>query len=158
MQVNRIDHMFNFRFEKSAQVIREKAKDKITALRAKIEEREVRIKRIREEYKITDAALIDVLEQAQASMLLGSPVDRSATPSCSILRPSLLAYSAVIIKGEQMSEPKTDDKSSDNKTDTVVDRYNERTASAQEDNADSRQGTGPGSSSQSGGSYSWDKK
>jgi hypothetical protein len=72
MQVQRIDNMFNFTFEKSAPEIVERAKDKATATRRKIEEREVRIKRAREEYKITDAALVDIMAQARDQMQRGA--------------------------------------------------------------------------------------
>lgn len=65
MQVQRIDGMFHFSYTKSSGEIREKAAQKVAALRFKIEERKERIKKIRGEYKITDAILIDLLEQAR---------------------------------------------------------------------------------------------
>jgi len=72
MQVQRIDNMFNFTFEKSADEIVAKAKDKATSIRRKIEEREVRIKRTREEYKISDAMLVDIMAQAREQMQRGA--------------------------------------------------------------------------------------
>lgn len=59
--------MFSFTYEKSASEIIDKAKIKRTALLAKVEERKGRIKRIRDEYGIDDAVLIDLLQQARAS-------------------------------------------------------------------------------------------
>ena len=72
MQVQRIDNMFNFTFEKSASEIVEHAKTKAAAIRLKIEEREVRIKRVREEYKISDSALVDIMAQAREQMQRGA--------------------------------------------------------------------------------------
>lgn len=67
MQVERIDSMFNFTFEKSSTEIIEKSKAKVVAIKAKIEERGKRITATRTEYKITDAVLIDLLQQARAA-------------------------------------------------------------------------------------------
>lgn len=72
MQVQRIDNLFNFTFEKPAAEIVERAKDKAVTTRRKIEEREVRIKRVREEYKISDAALVDIMAQARDQMQRGA--------------------------------------------------------------------------------------
>jgi len=72
MQVQRIDSLFNFTFEKPAAEIVERAKDKAVTTRRKIEEREVRIKRVREEYKISDAALVDIMAQARDQMQRGA--------------------------------------------------------------------------------------
>ncbi len=69
MQVQRTD---NFNFEKSASAIVERAKSKVTAIRLKIEEREVRINRTREEYKISDAALVAIMAQAREQMQRGA--------------------------------------------------------------------------------------
>jgi hypothetical protein len=71
MQVQRLDGMFNFTYEKSSAEIVDRAKVKAAQLRAKIEEREVRIRRVREEYKITDAVLIDILAKARAAAKRG---------------------------------------------------------------------------------------
>lgn len=67
MQVQSIDRMFNFTFEKSANDIIGAAVAKATAIRTKIEERGVRIKKMREEHKITDAVLIDIQQQMRAN-------------------------------------------------------------------------------------------
>ena len=66
MQVQRIDSMFNFTFEKTALEIIEAAKKKTVDVRNKIEERGVRIKKMREEHKVSDAVLIDIQNQMRA--------------------------------------------------------------------------------------------
>lgn len=66
MQAQRIDGMFHgLRFEKTAKEIVDKARAKVTALRGKIAERAERIKKLRAEYEIDDAALIELLTQAR---------------------------------------------------------------------------------------------
>jgi hypothetical protein len=65
MQVQRIDNLFNFDYVKSAAEIVQHAKEKAAQIRAKIEDREVRIQRIREEYKINDAVLVDIMAKAR---------------------------------------------------------------------------------------------
>lgn len=72
MQVKRIDNLFNFTFEKPSAEIVERAKNKAAMIRHKIEEREIRIKRVREEYKISDAALVDIMAQAREQMQRGA--------------------------------------------------------------------------------------
>lgn len=67
MQVQNISHLFSFTFEKSTTEIVAACKTKVSALKAKIEERETRVNRIRTEYEITDAVLIDLLSQARAA-------------------------------------------------------------------------------------------
>lgn len=67
MQVQNISHLFSFTFEKSTTEIVEACQKKERDLRAKMEEREARVARIRSEYKITDAVLIDLLSQARAA-------------------------------------------------------------------------------------------
>ena len=67
MQVQNISHLFSFTFEKSTTEIVEACQKKERDLRAKMEEREARVTRIRSEYKITDAVLIDLLSQARAA-------------------------------------------------------------------------------------------
>lgn len=67
MQVQSIDRMFNFTFEKTAEEITAAATKKALAIRDKIEERGVRIKKMREEHKITDAVLIDIQQQMRAN-------------------------------------------------------------------------------------------
>ena len=72
MQVQRIDNLFNFTFEKSAADIIDKAKAKALAIASKIEEREGRIRRAREEHKITDAVLLDIMVQSRDQMQRGA--------------------------------------------------------------------------------------
>ncbi len=67
MQVQNISHMFSFNFEKSTAEVVAACQKKERDNRAKIEEREGRISRVRAEYKITDAVLIDLLSQARAA-------------------------------------------------------------------------------------------
>jgi hypothetical protein len=67
MQVQNISHMFSFTFEKTTAEVLAACKAKEIALRSKIEDREGRVARIRAEYKITDAILIDLLSQARAA-------------------------------------------------------------------------------------------
>jgi hypothetical protein len=67
MQVQNISHMFSFAFEKSTTEIIGACRQKESALRTKIEEREGRVSRVRAEYKITDSVLIDLLSQARAA-------------------------------------------------------------------------------------------
>lgn len=57
--------MFHFRYVKSSDEIIAKMRTKVTALRNKVEERKVRIKNLRTEYKITDAIYASLLEQAR---------------------------------------------------------------------------------------------
>lgn len=71
MQVQRIDNMFNFTFEKTAGEIVEAAKKKMIDVHNKIEERGVRIKKMREEHKVTDAVLIDIQNQMRAQLKRG---------------------------------------------------------------------------------------
>jgi hypothetical protein len=61
----------NFTYEFPSMVIVAAMQEKIKALRAKIAERETRIKRLRDEYKITDVILIELLTQARASTKRG---------------------------------------------------------------------------------------
>lgn len=62
MQAERIDHMFRFTYEKSSEEIKEKAKAKIVALKAKVEERQKRVTKIRSEYGVTDEVWSGILE------------------------------------------------------------------------------------------------
>lgn len=71
MQVQNIDHMFSFTFEKTAEEIRGAAVKKVRDVRIKIEERVGRINRMREEHKITDAVLIDIQNQMRADLKRG---------------------------------------------------------------------------------------
>lgn len=66
MRAQTLDHMFhNLSFQKSADEITLKADEKVTALKAKIEERIKRVAKIREEYGIDDTALIQILTEAR---------------------------------------------------------------------------------------------
>jgi hypothetical protein len=65
MLPQRIENMFHFRYLKSSEEIITKMKTKVLALRNKIEDRKVRIKNLRTEYKITDAVYANLLEQAR---------------------------------------------------------------------------------------------
>lgn len=60
-----VDHMFNFRFEKTAEEIKTKAESKIIGLEAKIEERAGRIAKMCEEHAIDDAAMVQLLKAAR---------------------------------------------------------------------------------------------
>ncbi len=71
MQVQNVDHMFNFTFEKTADEIKEACGRKLLAIAAKIEERSMRIKKMRDEHKITDAILLDIQEQMRADAKRG---------------------------------------------------------------------------------------
>jgi hypothetical protein len=66
MQVQRIDNMFNFTFEKTADEIITAAKKKVVDVRNKIEERGMRIQKMRAEHKVSDAVLIDIQNQMRA--------------------------------------------------------------------------------------------
>ena len=79
MQVQRIESLFNFTFEKSAHEIVDHAKRKVASIRAKIEERESRIQHTRKEYKITDAMLIDIMVKARDQMQRGTVMSYSST-------------------------------------------------------------------------------
>jgi len=65
MRVQNVSQMFNFTYEKSSKDIVEAAKKKVTKIRAKIEERETRIKKVRAEFSITDAVWADILQQTR---------------------------------------------------------------------------------------------
>jgi len=67
MQVQRVDNMFSFTFQKSSAEIVEKAKAKADSIRTKIGERERRIAKVRTEYKINDAAIIELLQRARSA-------------------------------------------------------------------------------------------
>ena len=71
MQVQRIDNMLNLTFEKSADEIVTAAKQKTADVRNKIEERGVRIQKMRAEHKVTDAVLIDIQNQMRAQQKRG---------------------------------------------------------------------------------------
>lgn len=58
-------HLFSFTIEKTASEIKEKAGLKILAISKKIEERQGRVARLREEYQIDDGALVQLLTAAR---------------------------------------------------------------------------------------------
>lgn len=72
-----IDHMFSFTIEKSSEEIKAKIKERIEnpdpqkGLEAKIKDRQARIVKLREAYKITDAILVDLLTQARNAQKRG---------------------------------------------------------------------------------------
>lgn len=57
----------NFTYEKPSAEIIAKAQAKIAALLAKVEERQARVTKIREEYEVTDQALVEILTQARGA-------------------------------------------------------------------------------------------
>ncbi len=67
MQVQNISHYFQFQFEKTTSEIVASCLRKESEIRAKVEEREGRVRKVRAEYKITDSVLIDLLSQARAA-------------------------------------------------------------------------------------------
>ena len=71
MEVQNIDRMFNLTFEKNADEIIIAATNKAIDIRRKIEERVVRIRKMREEHRITDAVLIDIQNQMRADKQRG---------------------------------------------------------------------------------------
>jgi len=74
MHVQDISRQFNFTYEKTADEVRSKAKDKLITIKAKIEERRARIRDIRAQYGITDAVLNDILLQFNAAQRTGAMV------------------------------------------------------------------------------------
>lgn len=81
MKAHNVSYLFNWNFEKSTEEIIKAAQTKLEGLLAKIKEREVRIFKTREEYKISDAALIDVLEQARKQAQVGHTAAMSYSTS-----------------------------------------------------------------------------
>lgn len=71
MQVQNIDRLFHFTFEKSADEIVAAAKKKSMELLDKVEKRSVRIQKMRAEHKVTDAVLIDIQHQMRAQQKRG---------------------------------------------------------------------------------------
>ena len=73
MQNVNIHQFFNrVTFQKTTSEIKTKAQTKVAQIKSKITEREQRIHRLREEYKITDAVLIDLLTQARNDLVQGA--------------------------------------------------------------------------------------
>lgn len=67
MKIQEIGHLFRFTYTKSSAEILAKMEIKAAALRSKVIEREERVAKVRAEYKITDAVLVDLLRQARAA-------------------------------------------------------------------------------------------
>ena len=67
MKPQEITHQFQFAFEKTSDEIKEKSKEKIAQLKAKITERVARISALREDYGIDDKALVELLTAARRS-------------------------------------------------------------------------------------------
>lgn len=65
MRPDTIDRLFNFKFTKTEDEIKQAVSRKTAAIKTKIGQRETRIAKIRAEYDITDTALIDLLSQAR---------------------------------------------------------------------------------------------
>jgi hypothetical protein len=71
MQVQRIDNMFHFTFEKTADEIKAAASRKYEDVQRKIGERGERIAKMRAEHKVTDAVLVDIQNQMRAQAKRG---------------------------------------------------------------------------------------
>ena len=71
--------MFRYEYQKSASEISVAILAKIASVKAKVEERIERITKVRAEYKITDAALLDVMKQARAAQARGAMVMNYST-------------------------------------------------------------------------------
>jgi predicted ATP-grasp superfamily ATP-dependent carboligase len=71
MQVQDITRMFSFTFEKTTKELIEACSKKEHDLRSKIEERVVRIRKMRDDHKITDAVLLDIQNQMRAQAKQG---------------------------------------------------------------------------------------
>jgi hypothetical protein len=65
MRVQDIGNMLNFTYVKTTKEITDACHKKIAVLGNKIQERKGRLSAMREEYKITDAILIELLQQAR---------------------------------------------------------------------------------------------
>lgn len=83
MQPRGTGHMFQWSIEKTADEIKQKASAKIDFLKKKIEERQGRVDRLREEYQIDDKAFIQLLQAArkQAGAERFSYTHNSVTPA-----------------------------------------------------------------------------
>ncbi len=57
-----VEHMFNVTFEKPAADVRKRVDTKASQIKAKIEERQARIAKLRKEYDIDDAAMVQLLQ------------------------------------------------------------------------------------------------
>jgi hypothetical protein len=82
MQARNCDHLFQrFTFQKTTTEIIDKAKAKISQLQSKMEERQSRIRDLRESYKISDAAFVDILGKMRENMQKGGFVQNYSTSS-----------------------------------------------------------------------------
>ena len=81
MQVQRIDNMLNFAYEKTSKEVIDKAVDKVSSIRSKIEERQARIDKIRTEYKITDLVFNNILRQMREQEKRGTVLANYSTQS-----------------------------------------------------------------------------
>jgi hypothetical protein len=73
--------MFRYEYQKSATDLTGAMLAKITALKVKVEERIGRITKVRAEYKVTDAALLDIMKQARAAQKAGAMIMNYSTSS-----------------------------------------------------------------------------
>lgn len=83
----------NFRYVKSSEDIIAKAQEKVTALEAKVEERKKRITKTREEYEVSDAMMIDLLQQARDQVVS----NRSAQQTYSLRKGGSMSEDTVVI-------------------------------------------------------------
>lgn len=68
MRPTDIDHMFgNLKFTVTTDELKTQATAKAKAIRAKIAERVARVAKLRADYKITDAVLLEIMQQARAA-------------------------------------------------------------------------------------------
>lgn len=65
MRAQGIENMFNFTFQKTSSEIVTSVNAKVVKIKAKIEERIVRIQKMREEHGITDVVYADILQQVR---------------------------------------------------------------------------------------------
>lgn len=80
MKASDNSNLFHFTFQKHHTVIVQAAKKKATELLLKIEERKARVIKLREEYGIDDAALIQLLTQARSQQQAHSYTYMSNAP------------------------------------------------------------------------------
>jgi hypothetical protein len=72
MMAQETDEMFNFRYEKTAQEIKEAAHKKIEALESKIKDREGRVAKLRKENSITDLDMAELYEARHRQAFQGA--------------------------------------------------------------------------------------
>jgi hypothetical protein len=81
MQVQQIGNMFRYEYQKTAVELVTAMTTKVTSIKAKVEERIARIAKVRTEYRITDAALLDVMKQARQAQKAGAMIMNYSTSS-----------------------------------------------------------------------------